>query len=160
MVTLMEQMHLEVRCPCKHSFAPNGERWLQIGKHPQVLDHFTACGSVLHGWQHRRSSALTSGRTGPRALPGLLSSAPHIKHSLRRAALVPQEDGYDPYRLPYWIRASFIMEERWGELEAEFNAGKAAMQLAEDWGVVSIAPPRLCAPEHGLIGLCHPCLSA
>ena len=56
-------------------------------------------------------------------------------------ALLPQEDGYDPYRLPYWIRASFIMEERWGELEAEFNAGKAAMQLAEDWGVVSIPPP-------------------
>ena len=54
--------------------------------------------------------------------------------------MVPQEDGYDPYRLPYWIRASFIMEERWGELEAEFNAGKAAMQLAEDWGVVSMAP--------------------
>lgn len=48
-----------------------------------------------------------------------------------------QEDGYDPYRLPYWIRASFIMEERWGELEAEFNAAKDAVQLAEEWGVVS-----------------------
>ena len=64
--------------------------------------------------------------------------------SPRRAALVPQEDGYDPYRLPYWIRASFIMEERWGELEAEFNAGKEAMHLAEDWGVVSnTSPPAL-----------------
>ena len=48
-----------------------------------------------------------------------------------------QEDGYDPYRLPYWIRANFIMEERWGELEAEYNAAKDAVQLAEDWGVVS-----------------------
>ena len=62
-------------------------------------------------------------------------------------ALVPQEDGYDPYRLPYWIRASFIMEERWGELEAEFNAGKEAMRLAEEWGVVSIAPFPLCIPS-------------
>ena len=51
--------------------------------------------------------------------------------------VVLQEDGYDPYRLPYWIRASFIMEERWGELEAEFNAAKDAVQLAEEWGVVS-----------------------
>ena len=58
-----------------------------------------------------------------------------------------QEDGYDPYRLPYWIRASFIMEERWGELEAEFNAGKEAMQLAEDWGVVSITPFLPCMPS-------------
>lgn len=48
-----------------------------------------------------------------------------------------QEDGYDPYRLPYWIRASFIMEERWGELEAEFHATNDAVQLAEEWGVVS-----------------------
>lgn len=48
-----------------------------------------------------------------------------------------QEDGYDPYRLPYWIRASFIMEERWGELEAEFHATQDAVQLAEEWGLVS-----------------------
>ena len=67
--------------------------------------------------------------------------------SPRCADLVPQEDGYDPYRLPYWIRASFIMEERWGELEAEFNAGKEAMQLAEDWGVVSVLPLLLCTPS-------------
>ena len=109
------------------------------------------------------SSALTSWRTGPRAATLAGRSAPcldfplvhHIMHSPRCdclpfvtscerlgvTALLPQEDGYDPYRLPYWIRASFIMEERWGELEAEFNAGKAAMQLAEDWGVVSIPPP-------------------
>ena len=52
--------------------------------------------------------------------------------------VVLQEDGYDPYRLPYWIRASFIMEERWGELEAEFNAAKDAVQLAEEWGVVRV----------------------
>ena len=62
-------------------------------------------------------------------------------------ALLPQEDGYDPYRLPYWIRASFIMEERWDELEAEFNAGKEAMRLAEEWGVVSITPFPLCIPS-------------
>ena len=54
-----------------------------------------------------------------------------------------QEDGYDPYRLPYWIRASFIMEERWGELEAEFNAAKDAVQLAEEWGVVSSPCPHV-----------------
>jgi len=48
-----------------------------------------------------------------------------------------QESGYEPYRLPYWIRATFIMEERWGELEAEFNAAKDAVPLAEEWGVVS-----------------------
>ena len=48
-----------------------------------------------------------------------------------------QESGYDPDRLPYWIRATFIMEERWGELEAEFNAVKEAVPLAEEWGVVS-----------------------
>ena len=60
---------------------------------------------------------------------------------------VLQEDGYDPYRLPYWIRASFIMEERWGELEAEFNAAKDAVQLAEEWGVVS--PP--CALREPLL---------
>ena len=48
-----------------------------------------------------------------------------------------QEDGYDPYRLPYWIRATFVMEERWGELEAEFHATQDAVQLAEEWGVVS-----------------------
>ena len=56
---------------------------------------------------------------------------------LTAGRVVLQEDGYDPYRLPYWIRASFIMEERWGELEAEFNAAKDAVQLAEEWGVVS-----------------------
>ena len=27
-----------------------------------------------------------------------------------------QEDGQDSYRLPYYIRASFLMEERWGDL--------------------------------------------
>ena len=54
-----------------------------------------------------------------------------------------QEDGYDPYRLPYWIRATFIMEERWGELEAEFHATQDAVQLAEEWGMVGpvVLPP-------------------
>ena len=61
--------------------------------------------------------------------------------------MIFQESGYEPYRLPYWIRATFIMEERWGELEAEFNAAKDAVQLAEEWGVVS----PLCALRDSLL---------
>ncbi len=61
----------------------------------------------------------------------IVSSPPNVRM---------QEDGYDPYRLPYWIRATFIMEERWGELEAEFHATQDAVQLAEEWGVVSPVP--------------------
>ena len=58
------------------------------------------------------------------------------------------------------------MEERWGELEAEFNAAKDAVQLAEEWGVVSFpsawwnlllpCQSNLWSPDCPL--LCHFCL--
>jgi hypothetical protein len=48
-----------------------------------------------------------------------------------------QENDGDPDRIPPWIRAHFVMEERWGELEAEYFAAKEAVKLAEAWGTVS-----------------------
>ena len=47
-----------------------------------------------------------------------------------------QDNDGDPERVPPWIRAHFVMEERWGELEAEFYAAADAVQLAEAWGTV------------------------
>lgn len=47
-----------------------------------------------------------------------------------------QEDTVDADQIPTWIRAHFMMEERWGELEAEHQAAAQAVQLAESWGMV------------------------
>ena len=47
-----------------------------------------------------------------------------------------QDNDGDPERVPPWIRAHFVMEERWGELEAEYYAAAEAVQLAEAWGTV------------------------
>lgn len=42
----------------------------------------------------------------------------------------------DADQVPHWIRAHFVMEERWGELEAEHSAAAQAVHLAEAWGMV------------------------
>jgi hypothetical protein len=46
--------------------------------------------------------------------------------------------------IPPWIRAMFIMEERWDELEEQFREGRDAMKLAESWGLVGRHISRLC----------------
>lgn len=51
---------------------------------------------------------------------------------------VAQDNPRDEWtEVPPWIRAHFIMEERWGELEAEYQAARDAMAIAESWGRVS-----------------------
>lgn len=52
----------------------------------------------------------------------------------------------DADQVPHWIRAHFVMEERWGELEAEHSAAAQAVHLAEAWGMVRCA--RSFSPEH------------
>lgn len=54
----------------------------------------------------------------------------------RVVTLSAQEEKVDADQVPYWIRAHFVMEERWGELEAEHSAAAEAVQLAEAWGMV------------------------
>ena len=65
-----------------------------------------------------------------------------------------QDADADPDRVPPWIRAHFVMEERWGELESEYYAAAEAIKLAEAWGIV-----RACAHVLGLPDLSH-CLHA
>jgi hypothetical protein len=52
-----------------------------------------------------------------------------------------QEEEVDADQVPHWIRAHFVMEERWGELEAEHSAAAQAVHLAEAWGMVRARVP-------------------
>ncbi|CAL8465543.1 g5079 [Coccomyxa elongata] len=85
-------------------------------------------------------------------LEGLQEDAIEVHHKQRSRATVPsygqalalgnlmeqmhlEEENIDADQVPYWIRAHFMMEERWGELEAEHSAAAQAVSLAESWGM-------------------------
>ncbi|BDA49927.1 hypothetical protein COCOBI_15-0550 [Coccomyxa sp. Obi] len=85
-------------------------------------------------------------------LEDLQETAMEIHHEQRSRATVPSygqalalgnlmeqmhldEENVDADQVPYWIRAHFMMEERWGELEAEHSAAAQAVNLAEAWGM-------------------------